>query len=119
MLTTNNNQALNFYASGPTDGTVYVNPGVAMVDYLVMDFQGGYKTFAEMTTPQLQGYQYSVLFLQNVNNFPDMSTAIFTPVDSTSKLTPPYVNYGTKPLGLFLFYGDGTNVTLTSANKVQ
>ena len=126
MLTTNYNQSLSFYFASPTDSTVYVNHGVAFVDAEniavtphVLDFQGGYKTFVEMTHPQLLGYQYTVLCLQYVDGFADMTAVTFDPVDSPSKLTSPAINNGLKPLGLFLFYGDGTNITLTSSSRVQ
>lgn len=120
MLTTNNNQSLNFYVSGSTDATVYVSPGVAQVGPYIMDFQGGSQAYAEMTDPNAPGYRYSVLCLQNANNFPDMTSVSSAPVDSTSKLQSPYVDIGVrKPIGLFLFYGDGTHLTLNSSNRIQ
>lgn len=121
MLTTNLNQALNFHAAGPTDSTVYVNPGVTMVGPYIMDFRGGYKTFSQMTDfTSSNGYQYSVLCLQNVNNFPDMTSVIFSPVSSPAELESPKIDSTyMKPLGLFLFYTDGANITLTSSSRIQ
>lgn len=123
MLTTNPNQALNFYAAGPTDSTVYVNPGVAMVGPYIMDFRGGYRTFTQMTDfTTSNGYQYSVLCLQNVDNFPDMTSVIFPPVSSPAELESPKIDSTyMRPLGLFLFYNDGTNTTLTlmSSSRIQ
>jgi len=121
MLTTNNNQSLNFYVSGTTDATVYVNPGIAKIGPYIMDFQGGNKTFAEMTDwTASNGYQYSVLCLQNVNNFPDMTNVVFTPVDSVAELVSPRIDStDLKAIGLFIFQGDGTHNVLTFSGKVQ
>jgi hypothetical protein len=122
MLTTSNNQSLNFYVASPTDSTVYVNPGVAQIGPYIMDFRGGHKTFVEMTDWTSQnGYQYSVLCLQNSYNFPDMTSMVFTPVDSTAELVSPRIGDSTnlKALGLFLFHSDGTHITLTLNGRIQ
>jgi hypothetical protein len=122
MLTTNSNQALSFYSAGPTDSTVYINPGTTRVGNYILDFRGGYRTFSQMTDfTTSHGYQYSVLCIQNFNNFPDTTNVVFAPVDSTNELVSPNIGDSTfiKPLGLFLFYGDGTNITLTSSSRIQ
>jgi len=122
MLTTNNTQALNFYSSGLTDGTVFLNPGTAQIGPYIMDFRGGYQTFSQMTDlTTANTYQYSVLCLQNANNFPDMTTVTFTPVSSTSELVSPYIGDSTnlRAIGLFLFFNDGTHTSLTSFNRIQ
>lgn len=124
MLSTNPNQSLNFYYDSTKDSTVYVNSGVAWVGNYIMDFRGGNKNFAQMTNfgTQSNVYQYSVLCLQPAGGFPDMTSITFTPVDSTTSLVPPNTISplaGNKPLGLFLFYTDGTSTTLTSASRIQ
>jgi hypothetical protein len=119
MLTTNNNQALNFYA---TDSSVYLNPGTTKMGPYIMDFRGGSLAFSEMTDFTTSNvYQYSVLCLQNSNNFPDMTSVTFSPVTSIPELSSPLIGDSTnlKALGLFLFHTDGTSTTLTSSSRIQ
>jgi hypothetical protein len=123
MLTTSNNQSLGFRYDRTSDGTVFLNPGVTMVNNYIMDFRGGYKTFSQMTdfTTGSNKYQYSVLCLQDSgDHFPDMTSIAFSPVDTTAALVSPGVDSTfVKPLGLFLFYTDGVSVTLSSAARIQ
>lgn len=121
MLTTNPNQALNFYYDSTQDSTVYLNSGVSMVGPYIMDFRGGHKNFTQMTDYTTSyGYQYSVLCLQNSYNFADMTSMVFAPVSSPTELISPRIDSTfIKPLGLFTFFSDGTHTTLTSASRIQ
>jgi hypothetical protein len=125
MIKTNQNSALGFSVS---DSTVYVNAGTARVGNSVMTYQGGSKTFREMTTftHDATGYQYSALILYNYHSFPDM-TQVVSPIAALNGLAFPTFPYdGTNQhaavhsIGLFTFKSsDGTNIDLINSAKVE
>jgi len=118
MLTTNTNQSLNFTAS---DGTVFVTPGAVVLGHYVMDFKGGYMPFSQMTNfdSSTNTYQNSVLSVYNFNNFPDL-TSVHSDATTLAGLGSFYISdtTKTKPLGLFTFFYDGSNISLQSSSKV-
>jgi len=122
MLTTNTNQSLNFTAS---DGTIFVTSGAVVIGNYVMDFKGGYMPFSQMssfdtTTHSTDNYyQNSVLSVYNFNNFPDLTSA-HSDATTLAGLGSFYISNtsSSKPLGLFTFYYDGSNISLKSSSKV-
>jgi len=142
MFTTNSNQMLNFSVS---DSTVYVSPGCAVVGNYVMDFRGDSITFDNMVSSDFTNnpnyFQYSVLSLYNYNGFADVTAITASSVSSEAALISPTIfdttNTGSndpadatttththglsrdvRPVGLFLFTNDGTNVIHKSSSRI-
>jgi hypothetical protein len=130
MLSTLNNQAFNFSYDSTTDSTVYVSPGVAVLNSYVAPFRGDSISFSQMTdfSTSSNVYQYSALSLyyDSVYVGPDLTCNTSSGFDTTR--APSYPNLGIDasvihPIGLFLFYrqgtSDGTTTELVSASKVS
>jgi hypothetical protein len=122
MLTTNPNQALQFFVEDKTDSTVFLNSGTVMLNKHVMTFRGGNLAFSKMT--DFSGgsnlYQLSILCLRDFNNFPDMTAVPYPTVSSTNLLISPYLDSTVlKPIGQFLFYTDGTSIVNVDSARIQ
>jgi hypothetical protein len=124
MLNTLFTQDFNFSVS---DSTVYVNPGVARIGNSILSFRGDSMLFQDMVNfgDESNVYQYSALLLQNFNSYADLTSAVSSPIDNTRGLSLPTLTPDSSnpyapvfPIGLFLFYHDGTMVNLRSSQRI-
>lgn len=111
-----------------SDSTVLVNGATIRVGNKALDFQGSNITFTEMSAFEgdTSSYQRALLFVQEVDNQADMTSAVSSTTDSTLALTYPELPTDATnpyspvyPIGQFTLYSsDGTQASLVSYNKI-
>jgi hypothetical protein len=130
MLKTIDNQQFAFNYDSTTDSTVYVSAGVTILNGSVQPYRGGSITFDQMTNfdTSTNVYQYSALSLYNYSYYtsPDLTSiqsSLFNLPNSPAYPALSFTNITSDtstlyPIGLFLFYYDGTTVALKSSDKI-
>jgi len=128
MLQTISNQDFNVNYDATRDSTVFVSPGTAVLGsgLYVIPFRGDSMTFRKMTSfgSGSSVYQYSAMTLQysgtdTIVSGPDLTCTTATAFSSLSApIYPKLDSTSLYPIGLFMFYTDGTYIDLISNSRI-
>lgn len=118
MLTTTGFRNFGFEVS---DTTISVLPGAAQVGNKLLQFDGTQVLFDNVTQfgAEINSYQNTLFYLQNVGDLADMSQVRSDVTSSYESLDIPSIPIDSSghPLGLFSFYKDSSDVSVYSYSQ--
>jgi len=118
MLTTTGFQNFGFEVS---DTTISILPGTSRVGDKLLRFDGTQVLFDSVTSfgAEINSYQNTLFYLQNVGDLADMSQVRSDVTSSYESLDIPALpDSSNAPLGLFTFYKDASDVSAYSYSYI-